>query len=33
MPILSDIVKFIKSEFAQIKKWWDTYGGQINPGC
>jgi tape measure domain-containing protein len=29
MPILSDIVKFIGSEFAQIKKWWDTYGGQI----
>jgi tape measure domain-containing protein len=29
MPILSDIVKFIGQEFAQIKKWWDTYGGQI----
>jgi SLT domain-containing protein len=29
MPILSDIVNFIGSEFAQIKKWWDTYGGQI----
>jgi tape measure domain-containing protein len=29
MPILSDIVKFIGSKFAEIKKWWDTYGGQI----
>jgi SLT domain-containing protein len=29
MPILSDIVSFIKSKFAEIKKWWDTYGGQI----
>jgi tape measure domain-containing protein len=29
MPILTDIVNFIGSEFAQIKKWWDTYGGQI----
>jgi tape measure domain-containing protein len=29
MPILSDVVSFIKSQFAQIKKWWDTYGGQI----
>lgn len=29
MPILSDIVNFIGSEFAQIKKWWDQYGGEI----
>lgn len=29
MPILTDIVNFIGSEFAQIKKWWDQYGGQI----
>lgn len=29
MPILSDIVSFIGSEFGQIKKWWDQYGGQI----